>query len=149
MVETPTRLTTDAPATTATPAATTAATETTAGTAAGAVVQVASSDLGDILTDADGRTLYLFMPDAQGGEPTCYDECAANWPAFTATVDAGDGVDAALLATATRTDGGEQVVYNDWPLYYFIGDEAPGDTNGQGLNDIWWVVDPAGEAVSG
>ena len=89
------------------------------------------------------------MPDAQGGEPTCYDECAANWPAFTASVDAGDGVDAALLATATRTDGGEQVVYNDWPLYYFIGDEAPGDTNGQGLNDIWWVVDAAGEAVSG
>ncbi len=160
-----TTATTDAsPATTAATPATTAPTETTAEpagtTAAGATttagaageetLMLSSTELGDVLTDSEGNTLYLFMPDEQGGEPTCYDDCAANWPAFTGTVSAGDGVDASLLATATRTDdGGDQVVYNGWPLYYFIGDEAPGDTNGQGVADIWWVVDAAGEAISG
>ena len=111
-----------------------------------AEVMVATSDLGDILTDADGITLYLFMPDAQG-DPTCYDECADTWPAFTGTVSAGAGLDASLLGTVVRTDGGEQVTYNGWPLYYFANDAAAGDTNGQGLNDIWWVVGPDGEPI--
>lgn len=47
----------------------------------------------------------------------------------------------------TREDGAEQVTYGGWPLYHFAGDEAPGDTNGQGVNDVWFVVDPSGEAV--
>ncbi|CAN5177984.1 lipoprotein [soil metagenome] len=143
--------TTVAPATTAGPAATTAttaATETTAGSVSEAAVQVATSDLGEILNDPEGRTLYLFLPDGQG-DPTCYDDCAATWRAFTETVTAGAGLDASLLATAPRTDGTEQVTYNGWPLYYFAGDEAPGDTNGQGIGDIWWVLGPAGEAISG
>ncbi|MFN2485704.1 MAG: hypothetical protein ABR609_03680 [Acidimicrobiia bacterium] len=136
-------------ATTTADSATTAAVETTtsAATEGGATLQVASSDLGEILTDAEGMTLYLFMPDEQG-DPTCYDQCAENWPALTESVAAGAGLDASLLATAPRTDGTEQVTYNGWPLYYFIGDEAPGDVNGQGLNDIWWVMDAAGEAIS-
>jgi predicted lipoprotein with Yx(FWY)xxD motif len=130
---------------------TTEAAATTTEAAAGEdTLVVATNDLGDILQDGEGRTLYLFMPDEQGGEPTCYDTCAENWPAFVETVTAGDGVDASLLTTATRTDdAGVQVVYNGWPLYYFAGDEAPGDTNGQGLNDIWWVVDATGNAISG
>jgi predicted lipoprotein with Yx(FWY)xxD motif len=126
---------------------TTAAASTTAA-AAGASVVVASTDLGDILQDGDGRTLYLFNPDAQG-DPTCYDDCADAWPALTEEVSAGDGADGSLLSTATRTDGGVQVTYNGWPLYYFSGDVAPGDTNGQGLNEVWWVVDATGTAVSG
>jgi predicted lipoprotein with Yx(FWY)xxD motif len=136
--------------TTADTATTTAAeaTTTTAAAAGGDTLVVAGSDLGDILTDSEGRTLYLFDPDTQSGEPTCYDDCAEAWPAFVEEVTAGDGVDASLLTTATRTDdAGVQVVYNGWPLYYFAGDEAPGDTNGQGLNDIWWVVDASGNAV--
>jgi predicted lipoprotein with Yx(FWY)xxD motif len=143
----------DAATTTTAGAATTTAAEattTTAAAAGGDTLVVATNDLGDILQDGEGRTLYLFMPDEQSGEPTCYDSCAENWPAFVETVTAGDGVDASLLTTATRTDdAGVQVVYNGWPLYYFAGDEAPGDTNGQGLNDIWWVVDAAGNAISG
>ena len=136
--------------TTADAATTTAAeaTTTTAAAAGGDTLVVAGSDLGDILTDSEGRTLYLFDPDTQSGEPTCYDDCAEAWPPFVEEVTAGDGVDASLLTTATRTDdAGVQVVYNGWPLYYFSGDEAPGDTNGQGLNDIWWVVDASGNAV--
>ena len=125
-----------------------AATTTEAATASGASVAVVSSDLGDILADGEGRTLYLFNPDAQG-DPTCYDDCADAWPALVDEVAAGEGVDESLLGTATRTDGGAQVTYNGWPLYYFSGDAAAGDTNGQGLNDVWWVVDATGNAVSG
>ncbi len=134
--------------TTAGATTTTAAATTTEPAAAGDTISVASSGLGDILQDSEGRTLYLFNPDAQG-DPTCYDDCADNWPAFTEEVTAGDGVDASLLGAATRTDGAVQVTYNGWPLYYFSGDTAPGDTNGQGLNDVWWVVDATGTAVAG
>jgi predicted lipoprotein with Yx(FWY)xxD motif len=60
---------------------------------------------------------------------------------------AGEGVDAALLGTITRDDGAMQVTYNGWPLYYFADDTAPGDANGQGLGDVWFLVSPTGEAI--
>jgi predicted lipoprotein with Yx(FWY)xxD motif len=109
-------------------------------------LRLASTDLGDILSDSDGNTLYLFVPDAQG-ESVCYDQCEAAWPPLVGDVNAGDGVDGSLLGTAERTDGSVQVTYDGWPLYYFANDAAPGDTNGQGLNDVWYVVDAAGDAV--
>jgi predicted lipoprotein with Yx(FWY)xxD motif len=117
---------------------------------AAATVEVASASMGDILADPDGNTLYMFVPDQEeNGEPTCYDDCAEAWPAFEATGDltAGEGLDQSLLSSAERTDGTTQVTYNDLPLYYFSGDEAAGDTNGQGLMDVWYVVSPEGEAV--
>ena len=112
-------------------------------------VEVADSDLGQILVDADGNTLYMFVPDEKKGEPTCYDECADAWPAFEATGDptAGTGVEQSLLGTVARTDGSDQVTYNDLPLYYFSGDKAAGDTNGQGLNDVWFVLSADGEPI--
>ena len=134
--------------TTGATATTEGATTTEAAAAGGASIAVAANELGDILQDGEGRTLYLFNPDAQG-DPTCYDDCADAWPALVGEVAAGDGVDASLLGTATRTDGGVQVTYNGWPLYYFSGDVAPGDTNGQALNDVWWVVDATGNAITG
>jgi predicted lipoprotein with Yx(FWY)xxD motif len=142
-----TATTAGATATTADATATTAdATATTEAATTGEAIAIVSSDLGDILADGEGRTLYLFNPDAQG-DPTCYDDCADAWPALVEEVAAGDGVDASLLGSATRTDGAVQATYNGWPLYYFSGDVAPGDTNGQGLNDVWWVVDATGNAV--
>jgi predicted lipoprotein with Yx(FWY)xxD motif len=137
--------TTQAPATAATP---TTATPTTGSPAAADEIPVAvvSSDLGDILADDHGNTLYLFLPDAQGPS-VCNGDCAGIWPPLTVTAAAGDGVDAALLGTVTRDDGSEQTTYNGWPLYYFASDAAAGDTNGQGVNDVWYVVDPAGDAV--
>jgi predicted lipoprotein with Yx(FWY)xxD motif len=117
-----------------------------------ATVLVADSDLGEILVDTDGNTLYMFMPDEEkNGEPTCYDDCADAWPAFEATDEptAGDGVDQSLLATVDRTDGSEQVTYKELPLYHFSGDEAAGDTNGQGLNEVWWVLAPDGRPIRG
>jgi predicted lipoprotein with Yx(FWY)xxD motif len=109
-------------------------------------VAVNATDLGDILVDGDGNTLYMFVPDEQGAS-TCYDDCEQNWPPLTGTAAAGDGTDQSLLATVERDDGMSQVTYNDWPLYYFAGDAAAGDTAGQGIGDVWYVLDASGEPV--
>jgi predicted lipoprotein with Yx(FWY)xxD motif len=133
----------DEPSGTAAPAAPT----TTAAQAAGnATVAVASTRLGDILVDADGRTLYVFTKD-KGDQSACSGECAANWPALTGTATAGTGAQAALLSTATQADGSSQVTYGGKPLYYFAGDAKPGDTNGQGVGSVWYAVTADGEVV--
>ena len=118
------------------------------GEAAGASLTVSVSALGDIVTDADGRSLYVFFADVQGEPSTCYDQCEANWPPLTAAVQAGDGIDSSLLGTLDRTDGTAQVSYDRWPLYYFAGDDAPGDTNGQGVGDVWYLINPSGTPLS-
>lgn len=134
------------------------ATEAPAETATGAVpvtgaatVEVSeSAEFGLILVDGEGMSLYLFTNDTQNsGTSTCADDCLAEWPPLLSDGDpvAGEGVDAAMLGTITRDDGTTQVTYNGWPLYYFADDAAPGDTNGQGLGDVWFLVTPSGEAV--
>lgn len=124
-----------------------AGTGATVGAEGDATVMTADTDLGEILVDGEGRTLYVFVPDGQGPS-TCTDDCLANWPSLTGPATAGEGVDESLLGTATRPDDStEQVTYNGWPLYYFAADPSPGDINGQGVGDVWFVVDPAGEAV--
>lgn len=114
----------------------------------GTTVAVASSSLGSILVDGEGRTLYVFLRDT-GTTSTCEGDCAATWPPLTATgtPQAGTGANASLLGTSQRADGGAQVTYNGHPLYYFASDAAAGDTNGQGIGGIWYVVSPAGEAI--
>ena len=104
--------------------------------------------LGDFLVDSKGMTLYLFTKD-EPGVSNCYDQCAEKWPPLLSEGDAiaGSGLDAALLGTTDRTDGTTQVTYNGWPLYYWYEDAAPGDTNGQTVGDVWYVVSPTGEAV--
>jgi predicted lipoprotein with Yx(FWY)xxD motif len=111
-------------------------------------VATADTDLGTILVDGEGMTLYLFMPDAQGASQ-CVDSCASTWPPLAGPATAGDGVDEALISTAERPDGSAQVTYNGWPLYRFASDAAAGDTNGQGVGDIWYVVDASGNAITG
>ena len=136
--------TTAAPvATTAAPTGTTAAPAgTTAASAGGAELIVTD----DHLTDGEGRSLYLFTVDTQdSGTSACDPDCLANWPIFVGPATAWEGVDAALLGEIADTG---QVTYNGWPLYYFGGDAAPGDTNGQGLSDVWWLVSPTGDQMS-
>jgi predicted lipoprotein with Yx(FWY)xxD motif len=116
--------------------------------AAGGTVQLADSDLGSILVDADGMTLYLLESDGDGTS-TCTADCAATWPPLLDEAPvAGDGVDDSLLGTTTRDDGEVQVTYAGHPLYGFASDEAPGDTEGQGVGDVWFVVDASGKAVT-
>lgn len=113
-----------------------------------ATIAVSSSDLGEILVDGDGMTLYLFTPDEQG-EPTCTDSCAATWPPFEGPATAGAGADASLIDSTAHASGVTQVTYNGWPLYFYAGDSAAGDTNGQGLGGNWFVVSASGEAIEG
>ena len=108
---------------------------------------VTETDLGEVVADDGGRVLYLFDPD-QAGESTCYEECAAVWPPLAAPLGAGEGVDESILGTTERDDGSAQATYGGWPLYYYSGDSAAGDVNGQGLQDVWWVVSPQGERVT-
>ena len=140
-----------APATEA-PASEAPASEAPASAAAGGAVtvMVAESSLGQILVDGEGRTLYMFKPDS-AGEPTCYEDCEKNWPPLTVTGDitVGEGLDASKFTTADRTDGSKQVKVGTWPLYYFANDAAPGDTNGQEVGDVWYVVSPTGEPIEG
>jgi predicted lipoprotein with Yx(FWY)xxD motif len=115
-----------------------------------ATIALADNALGQILVDADGMTLYGFTPDS-AGTPTCYDDCATNWPPLlvddAAAASVGEGLDASKLTTVDRTDGTKQVKYGDWPLYHFAGDSAAGDTNGQGLATKWYVVDGTGALI--
>ena len=112
----------------------------------GAAIALAETSLGSVVVDAEGMTLYLFVPDGQA-ESTCYDDCEANWPPLTGAASAGEGLDESLLGSVERTDGTTQVTYNGWPLYYFATDAAAGDVNGQGVNGVWFVVDAAGNAI--
>jgi predicted lipoprotein with Yx(FWY)xxD motif len=100
-----------------------------------------TDELGQFLTDGAGNTLYLFTKD-EPGKSNCYDDCAANWPPFYADegVTLPEGV-AGELGEITRDDGTEQTTYNGWPLYYWVQDQAPGDTTGQGVGDVWFVVE--------
>jgi predicted lipoprotein with Yx(FWY)xxD motif len=162
-LEPATEMATEAPATEAPATEVTAteapATEAPAETATGEAVPVTgaatvevseSADFGPILVDGEGMSLYLFTKDTQdSGISTCVDDCLAKWPALLTDGDpvAGEGVDETLLGTITRDDSTTQVTYNGWPLYYYAEDTAPGDTNGQGVGDVWFLVTPAGEAV--
>jgi predicted lipoprotein with Yx(FWY)xxD motif len=127
-------------------AATAAPTTTTAQETTGVTVTVATSKLGNILVDADGRTLYAFTKD-KGDQSACSGQCATNWPALTGTATAGTGAQAALLSTSVQANGSTQVTYGGKPLYYFAGDAKPGDTNGQGMGKVWFVVRGNGELV--
>jgi predicted lipoprotein with Yx(FWY)xxD motif len=115
--------------------------------AAGAAVALADTSLGKVLTGDKGMTLYVFTPD-NGGDSTCYDKCATNWPALMgASATAGDGLTAGDFGTTTRKDGSAQVTFKGWPLYYFAGDKAAGDVGGQGLGGKWFVVDATGKMI--
>src|SRR4051794_26876267 len=119
---------------------------TTAAAQATGTVSVASSSLGDILVDDKGKTLYVFTKDT-GDQSACSGQCADNWPALTsdAAPTAGTGADSSKLGVAKQADGKSQVTYDGHLLYFFAGDTAKGDTKGQGLNDVWWVVGPDGQ----
>jgi len=108
-----------------------------------AVKVVDHPKFGKILTDSKGMTLYQYKDD-KNGVSACTDQCATNWPAFTVTSGkpvAGSDV-VGNLGVITRTDKTQQVTYNGVPLYYFAKDTKPGDVNGQGIKDKWFVVSP-------
>ena len=135
-----------AAATTTAPAASTVA----AKPAAAALVRTAKTELGVVLVDAKGRTLYGFTKDV-AGTSTCNGGCATAWPPALVTGDVavGDGLVRDLFTVVDRTDGTKQLKAGKWPLYTFSGDADPGDTNGQGSGGSWFVVGADGKLVKG
>jgi predicted lipoprotein with Yx(FWY)xxD motif len=113
-----------------------------------AVNTVEDATYGTILVEASGRTLYLFTNDERN-KSNCSGGCGTAWPPLLTAggPTAGEGVTADRLGTITRDDGYTQVTYNGWPLYYVARDEKPGDTSGQNVGDVWFVIDLAGQAV--
>lgn len=120
----------------------------TAVTAAAEVDVVKNATLGDILVDQRGMTLYTYSKDTPGVS-NCSGKCLAAWPALitNGAPVAGTGV-TGKLGTITRDDGSTQVTYNDMPLYFYVTDTKPGDTTGQGVGGVWYVVAPTKPAAS-
>lgn len=118
---------------------------------AGSSIGVRRTQLGRVLVDGRGRTLYLFERD-KAEKSNCSDGCLAIWPALTASTrpHVRAGVTNSKIGTIHRADGRRQVTYAKHPLYYYVGDTTPGDTNGQGLDQFggkWYVVSPAGRKI--
>lgn len=107
-------------------------------------VGTATDDLGTYLVGPEGLTLYFFAADTTPGVSVCVDGCAEAWPPLLAAegqaiVAADEGV-TGTLGAVPRADGSLQVTYRGRPLYYWQNDAAPGDTTGQGVNDVWFVA---------
>ena len=101
---------------------------------------------GGVLTDSQGKTLYIFTKDA-ANKSNCTGGCLAAWPAFTARPE---GKPAGDLGIITREDGTRQWTHKERPLYYYVGDSKPGDKTGDKQNDVWFVIPAAADGkVSG
>jgi predicted lipoprotein with Yx(FWY)xxD motif len=125
---------------------TTSASTTTTPPAAAATVKAATVSLGNVVVSSDGKTLYAYMPDGTGTTAMCTGGCAGAWPPLMVSGQpvAGSGIDASKLSKAPSG----QVTYGGHLLYNYSADTAPGQTNGQGLGNVWHVVSPSGDIIS-
>lgn len=105
---------------------------------ADAPVKVAETDKRKVLVDAKGMTLYTFGKDSSG-KSACNGPCAANWPPLAVSADAKAEHDYSIV---TRDDGTKQWAYKGMPLYSWVKDVKPGDTTGDGVNQVWHVAKP-------
>jgi predicted lipoprotein with Yx(FWY)xxD motif len=115
----------------------------------GALVKLGKTKLGKVIVASNGRTLYLYTPDAKN-KSNCYGSCAGVWPPLLTKGKprAGSGVKQKLLGVTMRKDGKHQVTYHGHPLYKFTGDSKAGQVNGQDYGGIWFVVNAAGKKVT-
>ncbi len=101
-----------------------------------------TTDIGMILTDHEGRSLYFFSRDSKGVS-TCSGGCLGAWPIFyTEELTLDDGLDEADFKVITTDNGDKQTTYKGWPLYYFANDTEPGMVNGDGANNVWYAAKP-------
>jgi predicted lipoprotein with Yx(FWY)xxD motif len=106
-------------------------------------------DLGMVLVDSDGMTLYDFHKD-KGTTSSCYGACAKVWPPLLTegAPQVGNGASAAQLGTTERKDGTTQVTYAGHPLYTYVADQKPGEANGNDVDDFgaeWYALKGNGE----
>jgi predicted lipoprotein with Yx(FWY)xxD motif len=120
-----------------------------AASGSGAVSVASVGDVGKVLVDSEGLTLYYFEKD-KGGKSACYGACASAWPPLTTsgTPHAMGGVESAKIGTTKRKDGTLQVTYAGWPLYTYTADTKPGEDNGTDVDAFggaWYPLHPDGE----
>jgi predicted lipoprotein with Yx(FWY)xxD motif len=106
-------------------------------------VQLATNDnLGSILTDVEGMSLYILSKDIKGTSE-CTGGCIDAWPIFyTEKITLDAGLDNSDFGVITRPDGTKQTTYKGWPLYYFANDVVPGDTKGDKVGNRFFVAKP-------
>ncbi|HEX5990897.1 MAG TPA: hypothetical protein VFY75_11875 [Solirubrobacterales bacterium] len=120
------------------------------GTGGDGIVSAAKvGDLGTILVTSEGMTLYDFHKD-KGGTSACYGACAAAWPPLLTegNPQAQGPAERSMLGTTKRKDGTVQVTYNGWPLYTYVADQAPGEANGNDIDQFgaqWYALQPDGQ----
>ena len=120
-------------------------------TVAAATVGVRHTSLGRVIVDSKGRTLYLFEKDTSR-RSACSGQCAQYWPPLlTHGAPVGHaGVKQSLLGKIRRADGSQQVTYAGHPLYRYVGDSKPGQTNGEGSQEFgagWDVLSSSGKKI--
>lgn len=117
---------------------------------AGQLATAANDQLGPVLTDSAGFTLYRFDKDtAKPSKSNCDGDCAKAWPAVAAgDATAAAGMDASLLGEVVRTDGSKQLTVAGWPVYRFAKDTKAGDTDGQGVGGTWFASAPDGKKAA-
>lgn len=126
---------------------------------AGGTIKVGQSqEYGQHLVDGEGRAVYLFTADTQAQGDTeeavsnCYEACADAWPPVLAEAEpqAEGAAQSELLDRIERKEGGMQVTYNGWPLYYFVQDQETGEAVGQDIKSFggeWYLMRADGEKV--
>jgi predicted lipoprotein with Yx(FWY)xxD motif len=110
-----------------------------------------SEKIDTFVTDGNGITLYMFTKDSNK-KPTCIGQCANTWSPLLVSAPGKifpDGIDPQAVGYVERPEGTCQVTIDGQPLYYFSGDKAPGDINGQGVKGTWFAVTPAGGPAQG
>jgi predicted lipoprotein with Yx(FWY)xxD motif len=100
---------------------------------------VADNAKGKILTDSKGMTLYTFDRDTTPGKSVCNGPCATNWPPLMASATATSSGDWTVV---TRDDGSKMWAYKGKPLYTWVRDTKPGETTGDGVQNVWKIARP-------
>jgi len=107
------------------------------------VMITTKAGIGSYLTDSSGMTLYYFTRDSKG-KSVCTNGCTDIWPVFnTDTLTLPSSLKKADFGQITRSDGKKQITFRGYPLYYYSIDKKAGDTNGQGIGNVWFVINPS------
>ncbi|MGW4689649.1 SCO0930 family lipoprotein [Streptomyces sp. NPDC004244] len=118
--------------------------------AAGQLAIAQTEQLGQVLTDSAGFTLYRFDKDTpKPPKSNCDGDCAKAWPAVAAgDVTAASGMDASVLGEVVRSDGSKQLTVGGWPVYRYAKDTKAGEQNGQGVGGTWFALAPDGKKAA-
>lgn len=124
--------------------------EAAAAKPAGQLAVFDSPDIGEVVTDSAGLTLYRFDKDtAKPPKSNCEGDCAKVWPVVAAGgATAAPGVDPSLIGEVTRADGSKQLTIDGWPMYRYAKDTKAGDVNGQGVGGTWYASAPDGKKAA-